>query len=187
MQIIFRFFWVRLRNYTEAEFFLVTLLWFRFPLQDGMDLSLGTSVDATLAAIECAEHVIAVVNKNVPRAWGDAMIPTSMIDYFVECDGLLEPAHFTEPDEIEAAIGKLCRIDWTGLAFKWVSVQFRMQCLRIGKPESGNTHRDVCGRRSSSCWKVLLTEQTSDELEANGFILMGSQACYDIDDNLVKL
>lgn len=29
-------------------------------------VSLGTSVDATLAAIECADHVIAVVNKYVP-------------------------------------------------------------------------------------------------------------------------
>ena len=49
-------------------------------------VSLGTSVDATLAAIECAEYVIAVVNKHVPRAFGDAMIPMSMIDIFVECD-----------------------------------------------------------------------------------------------------
>lgn len=38
-------------------------------------VSLGTSVDATLAAIECADHVIAVVNKYVPRAFGQAMIP----------------------------------------------------------------------------------------------------------------
>ena len=46
-------------------------------------VSLGTSVDATLAAIECAKTVIAVINPNVPRAWGQAMIPTSMIDIFV--------------------------------------------------------------------------------------------------------
>jgi len=71
-------------------------------------VSLGTSVDATLAAIECAEHVIAVVNKNVPRAWGDAMIPISLIDYFVEDNELLEEAHFKAPDEIETAIGKNC-------------------------------------------------------------------------------
>ncbi|MDE6827280.1 MAG: 4-hydroxybutyrate CoA-transferase, partial [Alistipes sp.] len=43
-------------------------------------VSLGTSVDATLAAVECADHVIAVVNKNVPRAFGQAMIPMSKID-----------------------------------------------------------------------------------------------------------
>ncbi len=71
-------------------------------------VSLGTSVDATLAAVECAEHVIAMVNKNVPRALGDAMIPMSMIDIFVEDNTELEPAHFTAPDEIEIAIGKHC-------------------------------------------------------------------------------
>ena len=37
-------------------------------------VSLGTSVDATLAAIEIAEHVVAVINPNVPRAFGQAMI-----------------------------------------------------------------------------------------------------------------
>jgi acyl-CoA hydrolase len=71
-------------------------------------VSLGTSVDATLAAVECAEHVIAVVNKNVPRSFGDAMIPMNMIDIFVEDNTELEPAHFTAPDEIEIAIGKHC-------------------------------------------------------------------------------
>lgn len=71
-------------------------------------VSLGTSVDATLAAVECARTVIAVVNKYVPRAWGDAIIPTSMIDYFVEDDRPLTPAHFSEPNAIEQAIGKQC-------------------------------------------------------------------------------
>ncbi|MDE7126391.1 MAG: hypothetical protein K2O58_00625 [Bacteroidales bacterium] len=71
-------------------------------------VSLGTSVDATLAAIECAHTVIAVVNRNVPRAWGQAMIPMSMIDIFVEGDTPLEPAHFSQPNEIETAIGKHC-------------------------------------------------------------------------------
>ena len=71
-------------------------------------VSLGTSVDATLAAIETAEHTIAVINKNVPRALGDAMIPLSMIDIFVEDDTPLEPAHFSAPDETEIAIGKNC-------------------------------------------------------------------------------
>ncbi|MDR3329183.1 MAG: 4-hydroxybutyrate CoA-transferase [Prevotellaceae bacterium] len=71
-------------------------------------VSLGTSVDATLAAIETAKKVIAVVNPHVPRAWGDAIIPASMIDLFVEDSSPLEPAHFAEPDEVEQAIGRHC-------------------------------------------------------------------------------
>jgi acyl-CoA hydrolase len=71
-------------------------------------VSLGTSVDATLAAVEMAEHVIAVINPNVPRALGDALIPLDMIDIFVEDNTPLMPAHFTEPNEIEKAIGLHC-------------------------------------------------------------------------------
>ena len=45
-------------------------------------VSLGTSVDATLAAVQCADTVIAAVNPNVPRCWGDAMIHVDQIDIF---------------------------------------------------------------------------------------------------------
>ncbi|MEI6679433.1 MAG: acetyl-CoA hydrolase/transferase C-terminal domain-containing protein, partial [Mariniphaga sp.] len=69
-------------------------------------VSLGTSVEATLAAVECADVVIALVNPFVPRAWGDAMIKLEQIDIFVEDDSPLY-AHKLEPlTEIEIAIGK---------------------------------------------------------------------------------
>ncbi len=69
-------------------------------------VSLGTSVDATLAAVECADVVIAAVNPNVPRAWGDAMISINEIDYFVEDDSPLY-AHDCAPlTETDIQIGK---------------------------------------------------------------------------------
>ena len=71
-------------------------------------VSLGTSVDATLAAVECADTVIAVVNKYVPRAFGDAFFHVSQIDLFVQDDTPLIEGHFTEPNETETAIGKYC-------------------------------------------------------------------------------
>ena len=37
-------------------------------------VSLGTSVDCSIAAIESADHVIAVVNKNVPYAFGEEQL-----------------------------------------------------------------------------------------------------------------
>lgn len=52
-------------------------------------VSLGTSVDCTLAAIENADTVIAIVNPNVPRAFGDAMFHSNEIDLFVEDDSPL--------------------------------------------------------------------------------------------------
>jgi acyl-CoA hydrolase len=63
--------------------------------------SLGTSVDATLAAVEKADTVIAIVNPNVPRAFGDAMIHINEIDLFVEDDCELvtaEPGPISETD-----------------------------------------------------------------------------------------
>jgi len=69
-------------------------------------VSLGTSVDATLAAVQTADTVIGVINPNMPRAFGDAMIRATCIDIFCEDNSPLIEAHFTEPDPIETAIGK---------------------------------------------------------------------------------
>lgn len=48
--------------------------------------SLGTSVEATVAAVENAKNVIAQVNKNMPRTFGDGILHVSEIDYLVEVD-----------------------------------------------------------------------------------------------------
>ncbi len=69
-------------------------------------VSLGTSVDATLAAIECADTVIAQVNKYVPRAWGDAMISVKDIDIFVEGNVPLHVHDNAPLTDTEKAIGK---------------------------------------------------------------------------------
>ena len=71
-------------------------------------VSLGTSVDATLAAIETAETVIAVVNPNVPFTFGDAIISSAKIHLFVQDDTPLHTEHFPAPAEIEKAIGLHC-------------------------------------------------------------------------------
>jgi len=78
------------------------------PPDDKGMVSLGTSVDATLAAIECAKTVIAVVNTSVPRAFGQAMISMDKIDVFVEDNTPLIEAKFLEPNETEIQIGKYC-------------------------------------------------------------------------------
>ena len=49
--------------------------------------SLGVSVEATLAAIENAKHVIAQVNPQMPRVHGEGIIHVSELDTFVEVDG----------------------------------------------------------------------------------------------------
>lgn len=71
-------------------------------------VSLGPSVDATVAAIEKAKHVIAVVNPNIPHTFGDSFIHVSDIDMFCEDNTPLQTAHFAEPNDAERAIGRYC-------------------------------------------------------------------------------
>jgi acyl-CoA hydrolase len=69
--------------------------------------SLGVSVEATPAAIENADYVIAQINKQMPRTHGDGIIHTSEIDAFVEVDEPLPNLDFNPPSETEKIIGNL--------------------------------------------------------------------------------
>ena len=67
--------------------------------------SLGVSVEATLAAIDNADYVIAQVNKQMPRTHGAGIIHISEINAFVESDEPLPVHAMSEPSEIERKIG----------------------------------------------------------------------------------
>jgi len=69
-------------------------------------VSLGTSVEATLAAVEKADTVIAIINPNVPRAFGDAMIHINDIDLFVEDDSELTAKDLAPVSDIDREIGR---------------------------------------------------------------------------------
>lgn len=69
-------------------------------------VSLGTSVDCTLAAIEQARYVIAQVNRNMPFCYGDARIPMSKITTFVRHDVPILEAEFPALSEQDVLIGK---------------------------------------------------------------------------------
>jgi acyl-CoA hydrolase len=152
-------------------------------------VSLGTSVDATLAAIECAEHVIAVINKNVPRAWGDAMIPVSMIDYFVSCDQLLEPAHFTAPNSIEATIGRNC----AALIEDGACLQMGIGAIpnavlsQLGNHKNLGIHTEMFADGVLPLVEKGVINGANKRIDKGKMVatfLMGSQRCYDfIDDN----
>ena len=76
------------------------------PDENGM-VSLGTSVDCSVAAIESAELVIGVVNPNVPYAYGD-LVSLDKFDYLVQDNTPLVTANFAEPTPTEVLIGKNC-------------------------------------------------------------------------------
>ena len=68
--------------------------------------SLGVSVDASLAAVQTARHVIAQVNPRMPRTHGDGLIHVDRLNAIVEAD---EPIPEVQPPvlgEEERAIGR---------------------------------------------------------------------------------
>ncbi len=68
--------------------------------------SLGVSIEATLAAVESAKHVIAKVNPQMPRTHGDGIIHISRLDTFVYIDSPIHEHVLPEPGEVESAIGR---------------------------------------------------------------------------------
>ena len=152
-------------------------------------VSLGTSVDATLAAVQEADIVIAQVNKNVPRAWGDAMISVREIDYLVEFDQPLYIHNNAPLTDTEIAIGK-----------NVASLVEDGACLQMGiggipnavLAELGN-HKNL-GVHTEMFSDGLLPlvesgvvngkEKQIDKGKIVASFLMGSQEVYDfIDDN----
>ncbi len=71
-------------------------------------MSLGISVDYTMATVKKAKAVIVQVNKYMPRTHGDSYIHVSDADYIVECDEPLIELPRAELTEQDYAIGKNC-------------------------------------------------------------------------------
>ena len=84
----------------------VAMVQVSLPDENGM-VSLGTSVDCSIAAVESAKHAIAVVNPNVPFAYGD-LISIDSFEYLVKDDTPLVTAAFAEPTPVERQIGRNC-------------------------------------------------------------------------------
>ena len=67
--------------------------------------SLGVSVEAILAVITNAKHVIAQINDQMPRVHGEGLIHISELDTFVEESAPIHEFHMPTPSKIESTIG----------------------------------------------------------------------------------
>lgn len=68
-------------------------------------VSLGTSVDIAKAAVLNAKTVIAEINPNMPRTFGDGLLSFSRIDYAIESNHELYQSKVTVPSDLEMKIG----------------------------------------------------------------------------------
>lgn len=70
--------------------------------------TLGISVDYTREAVDSARVVLAQVNKNMPRTFGDTLVHIDDIDYAVEIDDELYGMEPGANSELDAKIGANC-------------------------------------------------------------------------------
>ena len=68
--------------------------------------SLGVGVDATMTAVKCAKHVVAQVNDQVPRTYGDTFVHVSRIDAFVEISAPMCEAPKVEISDVHRKIAR---------------------------------------------------------------------------------
>ena len=85
--------------------FDVSLIHVSPPDQHGY-CSLGISVDIVLSALKHSKIVIALVNENMPRTFGDGLIHHSQIDYGFYCNQVLPQFKSPELSDIEKKIGE---------------------------------------------------------------------------------
>jgi acyl-CoA hydrolase len=71
------------------------------------DCTLGTSVDAALAAVLSAKKVVAEVNARMPRTLGHSALPLARVAAFVETDRALHEHPKSAPSAEEARIGSI--------------------------------------------------------------------------------
>ncbi len=152
-------------------------------------VSMGTSVDCTLAAVRHAKTVIAVINPNVPRAWGDAMIKLSDIDIFCEDNTPLIEAHPAPLGETDIAIGK----NVAALIEDGATLQMGIGAIPNAVLAQLNNHKNLGIHTEMFADGVLPlyekgiingAEKTLDKGKIVTTFLMGSKEVYDfIDDN----
>lgn len=83
----------------------VVLLHLSTPDEHGY-CSFGVSCDYTKPAAECADVLIAQINRNMPRTLGDSFIHVSALDYIIEEDSPLIELPPPRIGDVERAIGE---------------------------------------------------------------------------------
>jgi acyl-CoA hydrolase len=71
-------------------------------------VSLGVAVETTLTAAKCARYVIAQVNDQMPRTYGNTFMHVGEIDAFIETSSPLPETEKPEITDIHRAIAKHC-------------------------------------------------------------------------------
>lgn len=151
--------------------------------------SLGTSIDATLAATHAAKTVIAQLNRSMPRTLGDSFVHVDEIDFAVEVDQPPHEHHAAKIGDVERRIGEFV----AELVPDGATIQMGIGSIPAAV---GLALRD---KRDLGVHTELFTDPVLDLVEAGAItgeakeinrgkivtaFLMGSRRLYDfVDDN----
>ncbi len=151
--------------------------------------SLGVSVEATLAAIANAKHVIALINNQMPRVHGEGIIHISELDTFVEVDRPIPEFKMPEPTEVENKIGDYIAelIDDRSTLQMGIGTIPNAVLYRLGNHKDLGLHTEMF---SDGVIDLILKDVINgnykgiDSGRALTTFLMGSKRLYDyVDDN----
>uniref|UniRef100_A0A0N5C4S3 Acetyl-CoA hydrolase n=1 Tax=Strongyloides papillosus TaxID=174720 RepID=A0A0N5C4S3_STREA len=103
--------------------------------------TLGTSIDTARAAIQHADCIIAMSNKNMPRTFGDGIIHQSHIDYLVEAHDF--PVHLRAMPSIGEAEQKIGKIIAEELVDDGATLQMGIGAIPDAALASMKNHKDL--------------------------------------------
>lgn len=151
--------------------------------------SLGVSVEASIAAIENAKIVIAQVNPNMPRTFGDGILHESEIDYLVDVNIPIYAHHIEPFTPIEEKIGEFV----ASLIEDKSTLQMGIGSIPNAALSKLTNHKDL-GLHTEMFSDGVIDLIESDVINCNykgttrgrvlATFLMGSKRLYDfVDDN----
>jgi acyl-CoA hydrolase len=151
-------------------------------------LSLGVECLASLAAVEAADVVIAVVNDRMPRTLGDCFIPAHKVTAVVESSFALPELSIEPPSVIHTTIGRLVGSlveDGATLQLGIGAIPDAVVAALAGKRDLGVHTEMVSDRVMDAIESGVITgrRKTLHPGKVVATFAMGSRALYDYIDN----
>jgi len=150
--------------------------------------SLGVSVDIVKAAAANAKYVIAQVNSNMPRTFGDSFLHINAIDVLVPCDEEIIEIPMPELDETLRSIGQnIARLveDGSTIECGIGRIPHALVKFLAGKKDLG-VHTEMFSDwiiDLIECGAITCAKKTLNRGKVVASFCMGSRKLYDYIDN----
>lgn len=151
--------------------------------------SLGPGVDYTLQAAKTAPLVIAQINENMPKIYGNSFLHVSEFDHIVEANTPLYEIQPPKITDVEKKIGEYCASlieDGSTLQLGIGGIPDAVMLFLDDKKDLG-IHSEMISDGTLALWeKGVITNNLKSENKGKMIVtfLMGTQKLYDfVDDN----